>query len=251
MAIPAQTAGLFRTRGVLPIADGSGLFITSEGSGRLLRYTFATGETVQVGGAFVGPTGIAYAPDGMLLVVDNRAVVRVNPATGEKLGTLVASGAGGVSAPTFLAVIPVPDVPAGTGEAVEYYHAGLDHYFISLTPAEIAALDSGALTGWTRTGLDVPRLVAARAGHAAGVPLLDLRRATGARTSSRPIRRSASACASSSPRSSTRANRFHIALPDPVTRRLSGRHRADLSLLQQSRRTRTIATRRASASPTR
>jgi streptogramin lyase len=153
VAIPSQAAGLFRTRGVLPIADGSGLFVTSEGSGRLLRYTFATGETVQVGGAFVGPTGIAYAPDGMLLIVDNRAVVRVNPATGEKLGTLVASGAGGVDAPTFLAVIPVPEVPAGTAEAVEYYHAALDHYFISLTPAEIAALDSGALAGWARTGL--------------------------------------------------------------------------------------------------
>lgn len=153
VAIPSQAAGLVRTRGILPIANGSGLFITAEGSGRLLRYSFATGEAVQVGGAFGAPTGIAYAPDGMLLVVDNRAVVRVNPATGEKLGTLVAQGAGGVSGPTFIAVIPIPDVPPGTAEGVEYYHADLDHYFITLIPGEIAALDAGALPGWARTGL--------------------------------------------------------------------------------------------------
>jgi hypothetical protein len=35
---------------------------------------------------------------------------------------------------------------------VEYYHAGLDHYFITADPAEIASLDSGDVRGWTRTG---------------------------------------------------------------------------------------------------
>jgi len=38
-------------------------------------------------------------------------------------------------------------------DVVEYYHAGLDHYFISALPADIAALDSGTLKGWARTGL--------------------------------------------------------------------------------------------------
>ena len=36
--------------------------------------------------------------------------------------------------------------------AVEFYHAALDHYFITAEPAEIADLDSGVHTGWTRTG---------------------------------------------------------------------------------------------------
>lgn len=36
---------------------------------------------------------------------------------------------------------------------VEYYHAGLDHYFVSALAADIEALDSGRLTGWARTGL--------------------------------------------------------------------------------------------------
>lgn len=37
-------------------------------------------------------------------------------------------------------------------DVVEYYHAGFDHYFISALPADIAALDSGQLKGWARTG---------------------------------------------------------------------------------------------------
>ena len=36
--------------------------------------------------------------------------------------------------------------------AVEFYHASLDHYFISAAAAEIADLDSGRTAGWTRTG---------------------------------------------------------------------------------------------------
>jgi hypothetical protein len=37
-------------------------------------------------------------------------------------------------------------------DAIEYYHAGLDHYFVTASPSEIAVLDSGAFTGWARTG---------------------------------------------------------------------------------------------------
>lgn len=36
--------------------------------------------------------------------------------------------------------------------AVEYYHAGLDHFFVAADPAEIADLDSGVHPGWMRTG---------------------------------------------------------------------------------------------------
>lgn len=38
-------------------------------------------------------------------------------------------------------------------DVVEFYNATLDHYFISSLQADIAALDSGALKGWVRTGL--------------------------------------------------------------------------------------------------
>jgi len=50
----------------------------------------------------------------------------------------------------------VPATPAGlpTGQAVEYYHAEFDHYFVSAFPDEQAILDGGAFGGaWKRTGL--------------------------------------------------------------------------------------------------
>ena len=40
----------------------------------------------------------------------------------------------------------------GTVPVVEYYHAALDHYFVTAVPAEIAALDAQRLAGWARTG---------------------------------------------------------------------------------------------------
>ena len=36
--------------------------------------------------------------------------------------------------------------------AVEYYHAGYGHYFVTAGTAEIAALDAGSPPGWSRTG---------------------------------------------------------------------------------------------------
>jgi hypothetical protein len=38
------------------------------------------------------------------------------------------------------------------GTAVEYYHAGFDHYFLTADTGEIDALDRGAFQGWQRTG---------------------------------------------------------------------------------------------------
>jgi hypothetical protein len=43
-----------------------------------------------------------------------------------------------------------PPVPPET--AIEFYHAGFDHYFITQNPVEIDNLDSGRTVGWTRTG---------------------------------------------------------------------------------------------------
>jgi photosystem II stability/assembly factor-like uncharacterized protein len=46
--------------------------------------------------------------------------------------------------------------PSGPGHLVpviEYHHAEFDHYFMTAFPDEIASLDNGSFTGWTRTGL--------------------------------------------------------------------------------------------------
>jgi hypothetical protein len=41
-------------------------------------------------------------------------------------------------------------------EVVEFYHPGLDHYFMTANPAEQAAVDSGAVGAWQRTGNTFP-----------------------------------------------------------------------------------------------
>jgi len=40
----------------------------------------------------------------------------------------------------------------GITPVIEYYHAGLDHYFMTQDPAEIRDLDTGVHPGWVRTG---------------------------------------------------------------------------------------------------
>jgi hypothetical protein len=41
---------------------------------------------------------------------------------------------------------------AASSTAIEYFHAGYGHYFVTAIPAEIAALDRDPSQGWTRTG---------------------------------------------------------------------------------------------------
>src|SRR5581483_9948999 len=53
------------------------------------------------------------------------------------------------------------------GDAIEYYHAALDHYFVSAAPSDINALDAGVLTGWRRTGTSFGAYTAAAPGRAA------------------------------------------------------------------------------------
>jgi hypothetical protein len=43
-------------------------------------------------------------------------------------------------------------VPAGNRRAIEFYYAAFDHYFVSADLDEIAGLDAGVFTGWSRTG---------------------------------------------------------------------------------------------------
>ena len=43
-------------------------------------------------------------------------------------------------------------MPSATPAAIEFHHAGFDHYFVTTVFAEISSLDSGALGGWARTG---------------------------------------------------------------------------------------------------
>ena len=69
---------------------------------------------------------------------------------GARSASLVVSYGAGILAHVDLAGIgTTPGSDAVT--VIEYYHAGLDHYFMTTLPVEIAALDAGQFGGWART----------------------------------------------------------------------------------------------------
>jgi DNA-binding beta-propeller fold protein YncE len=112
VAVAARTAGLLSTRGLLPARDGTHMFITSEGSGTVLRWNLASGAVAVFASGLNRPTGIDYAPDGALLVSSGDAVLKLDAATGARLATFVESGAGGIAAQVFVAVIAKPAAAA-------------------------------------------------------------------------------------------------------------------------------------------
>ena len=202
VAVAAGTNGLFHTRGILPTRGGDALLITSEGSGRLLRFDLATGQTSLLSSTLGQPTGIDYLPDGDLAIVEVDSVSRFDPVTFARKGVLVASGSGGLNSGTYVAVIAYAPAPAPV-PVVEYYNATLDHYFMSALPADIAALDSGTLKGWARTGYTFAAYPGPRRARAPCVAST-CRRATAIRISTRPRPTNARRCGRNSRRSSTK-----------------------------------------------
>ena len=66
---------------------------------------------------------------------------------------------------TALAALALASATPVAGETVvEYYHAGLDHYFMTPLASEIAALDAGRFFGWGRTGFTFESFAAPAAG---------------------------------------------------------------------------------------
>lgn len=60
---------------------------------------------------------------------------------------------------------PAAAPAAGSVEVVEYYHSGLDHFFVTWIPDEIAKLDAGTvIRGWARTGRTFRAFTAAQPG---------------------------------------------------------------------------------------
>ncbi|MFO1414877.1 MAG: c-type cytochrome [Burkholderiales bacterium] len=45
-----------------------------------------------------------------------------------------------------------PPAEPPTADAIEYYHAAFDHYFVTAIAGEITKLDDGTFAGWARTG---------------------------------------------------------------------------------------------------
>ena len=148
--IPSATQGVRGSRGLKLAKDNQNLWFTAELSGQLFKYNIATRALTLVTSGLIRPTGIDYAPDGMLLVVSGSAVIKIDPATGAKLGTFIAVGSGGLSLPTYVAVIG-PKVASVAVDVIEYFNIALNKYFITGRTAEQALLD-GAPAAFRRTG---------------------------------------------------------------------------------------------------
>ena len=95
--------------------------------------------------------------DGMTVPLD--CVAAVTPGVPNRVKIAIADTADPIyDAGVFLATGGVRSPGSGpvTGsnviKAIEYYHAGFKHYFVTAIPGEIALLDAGAFAGWARTG---------------------------------------------------------------------------------------------------
>ncbi len=106
VVVAPRAGGIFRPRGLLLDKDGQSFLLAVEGTGQLMRLRIADGNLSEFARGLSGSTMVAYAPDGKLLVVHDGGVARLDPLTGTNLGTLVAAGSGGLSGPTFIAVLP-------------------------------------------------------------------------------------------------------------------------------------------------
>ena len=96
-------------------------------------FLFTNGGTVN----YAGVDSITYAAlptDGVTAL--NRQGMMI-----QNLATNFAGATGSVSAAAPATVL-----------VIEYYHQILDHYFMTALASDIAALDSGAIAGWLRTG---------------------------------------------------------------------------------------------------
>jgi len=111
----------------------------------------------------VGVTRVEFYVSGTLVGIDAAAPYQFSWRTSSvangaaQLKTVAYDAAGNlaqsaiVTVTVFNFVVPPPD-PMATSYAIEYYNAPLDHYYISASASDIAALDSGKFMGWARTG---------------------------------------------------------------------------------------------------
>ena len=108
-------------------------------------------NSVSGGGSEVHTAG---CPAGTIVAPGDKCTVGVTAtpnATGERVQILTVDTSDG--AYTVPAIYAGSSAPAATIQAVEFYNAGLDHYFISWVANEIAILDAGVKShGWARTG---------------------------------------------------------------------------------------------------
>jgi hypothetical protein len=160
------TASAFTTD--LTQVDFGTLTIGTPAATQRVKFRNVTGVPVTIGSMlFEGPQANEFARSGQC---KSNTTLQPNEACSVDVG-FTASAAGLRSAQlvavatdgrrSSIAVKGTGQSTSGTPEpsaaqpvtVVEYYRASVDHYFMTIAPDEIAALDSGLFPGWARTGL--------------------------------------------------------------------------------------------------
>ena len=137
--------------GTVAIGDGSAaraVTLTNHGNGPL-GITSVVLSTVRLVGDDGCPAGSALAPGQSCtvalvarptLVFDYHELITFNTSDGAYPIAVTFSGS------------DTPPVTPAVVQLVEYVHTGFGHYFLTHLPGEIAKLDNGTLSGWSRTG---------------------------------------------------------------------------------------------------
>jgi WD40 repeat protein len=107
---PFATQGLVQPHDVSFGPDGN-LYVSNSGSTLVQRFRGDTGEFLDTflnDSGLVNPLGMAWGPDGNLYLANQGAneIRRYDGLSGARLPNFVAAGAGGLSAPAFLAFLP-------------------------------------------------------------------------------------------------------------------------------------------------
>lgn len=104
--VAAGSGGLNAARGILFEPGGQTVLISSELGGEVIRYDVVTGaKLASVITALNRPTGMAFHPDGDLLVTTRNAVGKYDPQTGVLRRSAAAAAAGGANGLTFVTVL--------------------------------------------------------------------------------------------------------------------------------------------------
>jgi len=181
-------------RGLAVAPNGSRVYVANNTSGTVSVIDTATAAVLVTINVGAQPWGVAVTPDNDKVYVVNQlsntvsvigaashTVVATIPVGNHPQGVSVSTDGSKVyvanyvgntlsvidpASNTVTATVPLADgsvafgnfiAPSNaSGSAVDFFHAGFGHYFITAYPGEAAAIDAGQVKGWVRTGLTFP-----------------------------------------------------------------------------------------------
>jgi len=138
-----QTVGAAGTARTFTLSNAGGTVVTISSVSSSNPTEFAASASTCSGSISPGATCsfvVTFAPSAA--GARSAAITLVSDGVGSPQAILV-SGNGTTTS---------PPAPSATVDLLEYYHAGFDHYFMTTSAFELAALDVGTVTGWVRTG---------------------------------------------------------------------------------------------------